>query len=66
MGNPDKVQREFTPRTFTKGNTSNIKPIKCLGENLGKDVQNIGEKFKTELNEGIYFANELGDSMLSK
>ena len=40
--------------------------MKCLGENLGKDVQNIGEKFKTKLNEGIYFANDLGHSMLSK
>ena len=26
---------------------NNIKPLKCLGENLVKDVQNIWEKFKT-------------------
>ena len=29
-------------------------------------MQNIWEKFKTKLNEGIYFPNELGISMLSK
>ena len=45
---------------------NNIKPIKCLRENLVKNVQNIWEKFKTKLNEGIYFPNELGKSMLSK